>query len=152
MLINNGTYAVTDAHCHPTDLDQTQETYDTVALGGIASMATIPEDQAKVASLAKERGWISSGSTHGVRIRKGVKNVACFGESIFSSALDLLHCAMKIENVDEDRSSCFSRKDTIHGFPTDTHYWTPLRQSKPTTPISFSLPLNPALHPAINLY
>ncbi|EIW72316.1 hypothetical protein TREMEDRAFT_66816 [Tremella mesenterica DSM 1558] len=44
---------VTDAHCHPTDLNLDEEDYYHVPLGGIASMATIPEDQEKVMTLAR---------------------------------------------------------------------------------------------------
>lgn len=70
---------MTDAHCHPTDLDQTAETYDNVKLGGIAAMGTIPEDQPKVARLGSERGWkersIDRDGTESARA------VSCFGES-----------------------------------------------------------------------
>jgi hypothetical protein len=71
---------VADAHCHPTDLDQSVSTYEDVPLGGIASMATIPEDQSKVANLASERGWGSGAYANTeASSRTGAKSVACFG-------------------------------------------------------------------------
>lgn len=68
---------VIDAHCHPTDLDQTPETYDDVKLGGIAAMGTIPEDQPKVARLGSERGW-KAGSID-LNGAKSARVVSCFG-------------------------------------------------------------------------
>jgi hypothetical protein len=48
---------VTDAHCHPTDLDISAQDYDTVKLGGLCAMATTPEDQGKVLALGQGRPW-----------------------------------------------------------------------------------------------
>lgn len=73
---------VTDAHCHPTDLTHLPEVYDNVSLGGIASMATTPEDQEKVHALGAERGWRQGSLDEGVK--PGVKAVSCFGTSTFS--------------------------------------------------------------------
>lgn len=70
-------WTVTDAHCHPTDLDITSEEYDQVKLGGIGAMATVPEDQDKVMSLGGQRGWQQgeSSTSH----RNGARVVSCFG-------------------------------------------------------------------------
>jgi len=47
---------VTDAHCHPTDLNPSESDYATVSLGGLAAMATA-DDQEAVASAGEERPW-----------------------------------------------------------------------------------------------
>ncbi|WOO79825.1 Cut9-interacting protein scn1 [Vanrija pseudolonga] len=47
---------LTDAHCHPTDLSPSTETYDAVQLGGLAAMA-VCDDQSAVAALGAARGW-----------------------------------------------------------------------------------------------
>lgn len=78
---------MTDAHCHPTDLNITPGEYDTVGLGGIAAMGTVVGDQGKVRRLGEERGWrvrvpnereclgkVSEGSREGPRV------ISCFGE------------------------------------------------------------------------
>ncbi|WWC73400.1 uncharacterized protein I206_107367 [Kwoniella pini CBS 10737] len=70
---------LTDAHCHPTDLNQTLETYDNVKLGGLASMATIPTDQDRVKSLSRDRPWNSKRDKGKGKEGKGVGVVACFG-------------------------------------------------------------------------
>lgn len=70
-------YTVTDAHCHPTDLEITKEEYDHVKLGGIGAMATVPEDQAKVYNLGSERGC-SRGESSDSKIT-GPRVVSCFG-------------------------------------------------------------------------
>ncbi|OWZ42807.1 hypothetical protein C351_03017 [Cryptococcus neoformans c8] len=72
---------LTDAHCHPTDLTHSAEVYDTLALGGLAAMATAVDDQVKVEALSRERKWFrgeGSGSGKG-KEGKGVGVVACFG-------------------------------------------------------------------------
>lgn len=69
---------MTDAHCHPTDLDITREEYDEVKLGGIGAMATVPEDRVKVLNLGRERGW-SVEESEGCSRRRGARVVSCFG-------------------------------------------------------------------------
>jgi hypothetical protein len=66
---------VTDAHCHPTDLDISAEDYDSVKLGGICAMATTPEDQGKVATLGQGRPWKEDRTQSSV----GPKVVSAFG-------------------------------------------------------------------------
>jgi len=66
---------VTDAHCHPTDLDISAEDYDSVKLGGICAMATTPEDQGKVLALGRGRPWRTSESKSAV----GPRVVSAFG-------------------------------------------------------------------------
>jgi hypothetical protein len=66
---------VTDAHCHPTDLDISAEDYDAVKLGGICAMATTPEDQGKVANLGQGRPWKQDGTQSPV----GPRVVSAFG-------------------------------------------------------------------------
>jgi hypothetical protein len=68
---------VTDAHCHPTDLTISEEDYDAVKLGGICSMATVPEDQSKVFELGSGRPW-SVSEPNEARPRPRV--VSAFGE------------------------------------------------------------------------
>lgn len=77
---------VTDAHCHPTDLAHPPAVYDTLALGGLAAMATAADDQAKVEALGRERQWFRGdpGRDEGRGRGKGkggagVGVVACFG-------------------------------------------------------------------------
>ncbi|ORY35039.1 hypothetical protein BCR39DRAFT_573782 [Naematelia encephala] len=73
---------LTDAHCHPTDLTHEQNVYYEVALGGLAAMATVPEDQDKVDYLAGLRPWttnIPGVSAKQEGKRKGPKVIACFG-------------------------------------------------------------------------
>ncbi|OCF61665.1 hypothetical protein L486_01323 [Kwoniella mangroviensis CBS 10435] len=70
---------LTDAHCHPTDLTHPPEVYDKVKLGGLASMATIVEDQDKVRELSEERGWYTARSKGKGKEGHGVGVVACFG-------------------------------------------------------------------------
>jgi hypothetical protein len=70
--------SVTDAHCHPTDLDMPKNSYDENKLGGIAAMATMVDDQDRVKELGGRRAWkadqpSASGSGAGPRV------VACFG-------------------------------------------------------------------------
>lgn len=76
---------MTDAHCHPTDLDLDPAEYDAVKLGGITAMATAVDDQTKVKALGTSRPWrkgqvipAESSSAEGV---KGSKVITCFGES-----------------------------------------------------------------------
>ncbi|KAK1923853.1 hypothetical protein DB88DRAFT_439198 [Papiliotrema laurentii] len=69
---------LTDAHCHPTDLSHDPGVYDGVALGGLASMATVPEDQGKVAELGSSRPW-EGGSLRGKQSGRGPRVVSCFG-------------------------------------------------------------------------
>ena len=66
---------MTDAHCHPTDLDIFAEDYDTVKLGGICAMATIPEDQGKVQALGQGRPWKEDGTQSSI----GPRVVSAFG-------------------------------------------------------------------------
>jgi hypothetical protein len=76
---------VTDAHCHPTDLDIAPEDYDAVKVGGIGAMATVPEDQSKVAALREERGWRAGdlSSAKNTRSRRyGPRVVSCFGKTL----------------------------------------------------------------------
>lgn len=72
-------YTVTDAHCHPTDLNITSDEYDSVKLGGVGAMATIPEDQDKVMYLGSERGWKQGESSTSRKV--GPRVVSCFGAS-----------------------------------------------------------------------
>jgi hypothetical protein len=76
---------VTDAHCHPTDLEIAPEDYDAVKLGGIGAMATVPEDQSKVAALGQARGW-RAGNLSSVKNtwsrRYGPRVVSCFGKNL----------------------------------------------------------------------
>lgn len=69
---------VTDAHCHPTDLNITSDEYDAVKLGGIGAMATVPEDQDKVLNLGHARGW-PAGEAEGSQRGRGPRVVSCFG-------------------------------------------------------------------------
>ena len=95
LVLMNALFAVvTDAHCHPTDLNYSQEVYDDVSLGGLAAMATVPEDQGKIKVLYRHRPW-SAPSTSSTAIiddypdtssapkdtgdSKGPRVVACFG-------------------------------------------------------------------------
>ena len=66
---------MTDAHCHPTDLDIPVEDYDGVKLGGLCAMATTPEDQGKVLALGQRRPWRTSGFTSS----SGPRVVSSFG-------------------------------------------------------------------------
>jgi hypothetical protein len=70
---------VTDAHCHSIDLDITDAEYDAVPLGGIASMGTTVNDQARVAALGRKRGWKTDALP--ASERAGPRVVSCFGES-----------------------------------------------------------------------
>lgn len=67
--------AVTDAHCHPTDLSPSDDEYAAVSLGGLAAMAT-NDDQEAVRALASKRGWPTSSADSSIR---GPKVVACCG-------------------------------------------------------------------------
>ncbi|GMK54904.1 hypothetical protein CspeluHIS016_0114900 [Cutaneotrichosporon spelunceum] len=67
---------LTDAHCHPTDINYSDATYASVPLGGLAAMAT-NDDQDAVNALAEARGWPSSSATPWPI--PGPKVVACFG-------------------------------------------------------------------------
>ena len=78
---------VTDAHCHPTDLDLLPEDYDGVGLGALAAMATVPEDQDRVTSLSSSRPWTTSPDTNTASSSsstqpKGPRVVACFGDTL----------------------------------------------------------------------
>jgi len=83
---------VTDAHCHPTDLDQTDDVYTAVQLGGLASMATVIEDQEKVEKLSQARPWLrpdlpstdralQSPASSSITRSNGPRIVACYGKS-----------------------------------------------------------------------
>jgi hypothetical protein len=76
---------VTDAHCHPTDLDYGTDDYDGVQLGAVAAMATDVENQSKVEALGEARGWrqgcISSSESRQQRQGKGTSVISCFGMS-----------------------------------------------------------------------
>ncbi|ORX38041.1 hypothetical protein BD324DRAFT_624286 [Kockovaella imperatae] len=67
---------LTDAHCHPTDLDQPASAYDATSLGAVAAMATEPENQPKVRSVALARPW-KKGDTK--PSSSGSRIIACFG-------------------------------------------------------------------------
>lgn len=64
---------MTDAHCHPTDLNISIEEYDAVQLGEICAMSTTPEDQTKVKALGQSRH--NKGAT-------GPKVISSFGKLI----------------------------------------------------------------------
>ncbi|WWC93131.1 uncharacterized protein L201_008098 [Kwoniella dendrophila CBS 6074] len=76
-----------DIHCHPTDLTHSSNIYDDVKLGGLASMATIIEDQDKVRALSEDREWYNPSHTKNTERKgkgkgwdgKGVGVIACFG-------------------------------------------------------------------------
>lgn len=51
-----------------------------MALGGIASMGTTPEDQQKVLALGRERGWKQASVDLDQGVKDGVKVVSCFGK------------------------------------------------------------------------
>ncbi|WWD20021.1 hypothetical protein CI109_104494 [Kwoniella shandongensis] len=70
---------LTDAHCHPTDLTHAPEVYDAVSLGGLASMATIVDDQDRVRALSEEKRWYSARDKGKGKEGRGVGVVACFG-------------------------------------------------------------------------
>lgn len=70
---------MTDAHCHPTDLEITADEYDAVKLGGFGAMATVPEDQDKVMALGRDRGWDQEETKKG-ESSKGPRVVSCFGK------------------------------------------------------------------------
>lgn len=82
---------VTDAHCHPTDLDMADEDYAGVKLGGLGAMATVPEDQDKVRAIGTKRGWRRDGGSEeaGGSSQSGVKVVSCFGKSCLSSVWNM---------------------------------------------------------------
>lgn len=82
---------VTDAHCHPTDLEHVQEVYNHVQLGGLASMGTIIDDQKKVLSLGEQRSWMNG--ELGKRDTVGPRVVSCFGGFIASL---LHHCRQDV--------------------------------------------------------
>lgn len=48
---------MTDAHCHPTDLDLPSSDFDDVQLGGMCAMSTDPWNQEKVMCLGEDRIW-----------------------------------------------------------------------------------------------
>lgn len=74
---------MTDAHCHPTDLDYESPDYDEVIIGAMAAMATEVENQGKVKALGAQRAWRSeTDSSSKSRQRsngKGASVISCFG-------------------------------------------------------------------------
>lgn len=70
---------MTDAHCHPTDLNLDEEDYDNLKLGSIAAMATMVDDQEKVKDLGKRRAW-KAGDGINRAGKAGAKVITCFGE------------------------------------------------------------------------
>lgn len=72
---------VTDAHCHPTDLEHHGSVYDEVKLGGLAAMATEPENQDLVNDLGADRRWDSRAKRTQTEDKSGPRVVSCFGMS-----------------------------------------------------------------------
>lgn len=75
---------MTDAHCHPTDLEYGTEEYDQMQIGAIAAMATDVENQEKVKRLGNERAWrggcLSAKEGREGGKSKGTSVVTCFGK------------------------------------------------------------------------
>ena len=77
--------AVTDAHCHPTDLDYMSADYDAVDIGALAAMATDVENQDKVKKLGEDRPWKAGNLSartsrgRGEGEGEGTSIVSCFG-------------------------------------------------------------------------
>lgn len=90
---------MTDAHCHPTDLDITSDEYDQVKLGGIGAMATVPEDQSKVAALGADRGWNEGDSSTPKHEVSGPKVVSCFGQCSHSTHENALQAVLTEQDI-----------------------------------------------------
>ncbi|KAK8849400.1 hypothetical protein IAR55_004732 [Kwoniella newhampshirensis] len=98
---------LTDAHCHPTDLTHLSEVYDAVPLGGLASMATIVDDQDRVRTLSEERGWYSAREKGKGREGRGVGVVACFGYHPWFTHLYTLSSSSSLPTKEEHYISLF---------------------------------------------
>ncbi|WRT69383.1 uncharacterized protein IL334_006367 [Kwoniella shivajii] len=100
---------LTDAHCHSTDLTHAPEVYDAVKLGGLASMATVVDDQDRTKALSSERGWCNSSHPEKGKGRdgKGVGVVACFGYHPWFTHLYTLSSPNSIPSKEDHYFSLF---------------------------------------------
>lgn len=117
---------MTDAHCHPTDLNLDQNCYAENKLGGIAAMATLVEDQDRVKELGGSRPARKDISQDG-RKTSGPRVITCFGEH-FNIVLSLMGTLLKYRLSSMVHPSvltppkCSVKRGSLHFTLLQTHF------------------------------